>query len=61
MLNRQLQRLNPVDIGAAAAVLLAAIGVIWSPKLAGTVAKATGGIKSVLSTPASRLRFQKSR
>ena len=50
MLNPQLQRLNPVDIGAAAAVLLAAIGVIWSPKLAGTVAKATGGIKSVLVT-----------
>ena len=45
-----LKRLNPIDLGAAAAVLLAAVGVIWSPKLAGNVARATGGMKSVLVT-----------
>lgn len=36
-----------VDVGAAAAVLLAAVGVIWSPKLSGTVAKATGALRPV--------------
>ena len=32
-----------VDIGAGVAVLLAVAGVIWSPKLSGAVAQATGG------------------
>ncbi|MBM5802955.1 MAG: DUF4330 domain-containing protein [Cyanobacteria bacterium K_DeepCast_35m_m2_155] len=36
-----------VDLGAAAAVLLAAAGVIWSPKLSSTVATATGGMQDV--------------
>ena len=36
-----------VDLGAGAAVLLAAIGVIWSPKLSNAVAKATGGLQPV--------------
>lgn len=36
-----------VDAGAAAAVLLAAAGVIWSPKLSSTVAQATGGLQPV--------------
>lgn len=36
-----------VDLGAAAAVVLAAAGVIWSPKLSTTVAKATGGLQPV--------------
>ena len=36
-----------VDAGAAAAVLLAAVGVIWSPKLSSTVARATGGLQPV--------------
>ncbi|MEX0588643.1 MAG: DUF4330 domain-containing protein [Cyanobium sp.] len=36
-----------VDLGAAAAVLLAAAGVIWSPKLSGAVAKATGALTPV--------------
>ena len=31
-----------VDIGAGVAVLLAAAGVVWSPKLSGAVAQATG-------------------
>ena len=44
------QRLSLVDLGAAAAVLLAAAGVVWSPKLAGTVAKATGSLRPVLVT-----------
>ena len=39
-----------VDIGAAVAVLLAAAGVIWSPKLSGAVAQATGGITPVTMT-----------
>ena len=34
-------------MGAAAAVVLAAAGVIWSPKLSNAVAKATGGIQPV--------------
>ncbi|MCP9809592.1 DUF4330 domain-containing protein [Cyanobium sp. HWJ4-Hawea] len=33
-----------VDLGAAAAVVLALGGVIWSPKLSGAIAKATGGL-----------------
>lgn len=36
-----------VDLGAAAAVVLAAAGVIWSPKLSGAVAKATGALVPV--------------
>lgn len=36
-----------VDVGAAAAVLLAVGGVIWSPKLSGTVARATGNLTDV--------------
>ena len=36
-----------VDLGAAAAVLLAAGGVIWSPKLSGAIAKATGSVVPV--------------
>ena len=36
-----------VDLGAAAAVVLAAGGVIWSPKLSGTIAKATGSLVPV--------------
>ena len=41
------RRFSLVDAGAAAAVLLAAAGVIWSPKLSGAVAKATGGMVPV--------------
>jgi hypothetical protein len=37
-----------VDLGAAAAVLLAASGVIWSPKLSSTIARATGSIVPVM-------------
>lgn len=36
-----------VDLGAAAALLLAGAGVIWSPKLSSTVATATGGMQPV--------------
>jgi len=36
-----------VDLGAAAAVLLALGGVLWSPKLSGAVARATGAMQSV--------------
>lgn len=36
-----------VDLGAAAAVVLAAAGVIWSPKLSTAVAQATGGLQPV--------------
>jgi hypothetical protein len=39
-----------VDLGAAAAVLLAAGGVIWSPKLSGAVAQATGAMVPVTVT-----------
>jgi hypothetical protein len=39
-----------VDLGAAAAVLLALVGVVWSPKLSSTVARATGGIEPVTVT-----------
>ena len=41
------RRFSLVDAGAAAAVLLAAAGVVWSPKLSGTVARATGGLVPV--------------
>jgi hypothetical protein len=36
-----------VDLGAGAAVALAAIGVVWSPKLSNAVAQATGGLQPV--------------
>ena len=41
------RRIGLVDAGAALAVLLAAGGVIWSPKLSGTVARATGAMQPV--------------
>lgn len=41
------RRFSLVDAGAAAAVLLAAAGVIWSPKLSGAVARATGAMLPV--------------
>ena len=41
---------SPLDLGAAAAVLLAVVGVIWSPKLSGAVASVTGGQKPVTVT-----------
>ena len=41
------RRFSLVDAGAAAAILLAAAGVIWSPKLSGAVARATGGLVPV--------------
>ncbi|MGA1429304.1 MAG: DUF4330 domain-containing protein [Vulcanococcus sp.] len=41
------RRWSLVDAGAAAAVVLAAAGVIWSPKLSGAVARATGGLEPV--------------
>ena len=41
---------GPVDLAAAAAVLLAAAGVLWSPKLSGAVAKATGAMRPVTVT-----------
>lgn len=41
------RRVSLVDAGAAAAVLMAAAGVIWSPKLSGAVARATGGLVPV--------------
>lgn len=41
------RRFGLVDAGAALAVLLAAGGVIWSPKLGGAVARATGGVQPV--------------
>lgn len=39
-----------IDLGAGAAVLLALVGVIWSPKLSNAVARATGGQKPVTVT-----------
>jgi hypothetical protein len=41
------RRFSLVDVGAGAAVVLAAAGVIWSPKLSGAVARATGGMVPV--------------
>ena len=41
------RRIGLVDAGAALAVLLAAGGVIWSPKLSGAVARATGAMQPV--------------
>lgn len=42
-----LRRWSPVDLAAGAAVLLATAGVIWSPKLSGAVAQATGAMVPV--------------
>ena len=39
-----------LDGAAAAAVVLAAAGVVWSPKLSGAVAKATGALRPVTVT-----------
>ena len=36
-----------VDAGAVAAVLLAGVGVVWSPRLTGAIARATGGMQPV--------------
>ncbi|MFM1811105.1 MAG: hypothetical protein RLZZ336_43 [Cyanobacteriota bacterium] len=36
-----------IDLGAGVAVVLAAVGVVWSPKLSNTVAQATGGLQPV--------------
>lgn len=36
-----------VDLAAGAAVLLAAVGVLWSPKLSGAVDRATGALQPV--------------
>ena len=41
------RRFGLVDAGAALAVVLAAAGVIWSPKLSGAIAKATGAMQPV--------------
>ncbi|MFN5117712.1 MAG: DUF4330 domain-containing protein [Cyanobacteriota bacterium] len=42
--------LSLVDLGAAAAAVLAVAGVLWSPKLTNAVAKATGGLEPVTVT-----------
>jgi len=39
-----------VDLGAGAAVLLALVGVIWSPKLSNAVARATGDVQTLTVT-----------
>lgn len=41
------RRFGMVDAGALLAVLLAAGGVIWSPRLSGAVARATGATRPV--------------
>ncbi|WP_216903034.1 DUF4330 domain-containing protein [Synechococcus sp. CCY 9618] len=38
---------SPIDLGAAAAALLAIGGVVWSPRLSGAVAQATGALEPV--------------
>ncbi len=42
------RRWSLIDLGAAAAVLLAVAGVVWSPKLSGAVATATGAMQPVI-------------
>jgi len=42
------RRWSPIDLAAGAAVLLAALGVIWGPKLSGAVATATGALQPVI-------------
>jgi len=44
------RRFGLVDGVAALAVLMAAGGVIWSPKLSGAIARATGGMQPVTVT-----------
>jgi hypothetical protein len=44
------RRFGLVDGAAALAVLMAAGGVIWSPKLSGAIARATGGMQPVTVT-----------
>jgi len=44
------RRWSPIDVGAGVAVLLALGGVIWSPKLSGAIAQATGAMQPVLVT-----------
>jgi hypothetical protein len=44
------RRWSPIDVGAGFAVLLALGGVIWSPKLSGAIAQATGAMQPVLVT-----------
>jgi hypothetical protein len=41
---------NLVDLGAGAAILLALAGVIWSPKLSSSIARATGALQPVTVT-----------
>jgi hypothetical protein len=41
---------SPIDLGAGAAVLLATVGVVWSPKLSNAVARATGDVQPVTVT-----------
>jgi len=48
--NKPKRRFGLVDGAAALAVLMAAAGVIWSPKLSGTIARATGGLQPVTVT-----------
>ncbi|MFN9646360.1 MAG: DUF4330 domain-containing protein [Cyanobacteriota bacterium] len=45
--SRPSRRWSPVDVAAGVAVFLAAVGVIWSPKLSNAVDKATGGVVPV--------------
>ena len=44
------RRWSFIDLGAGVAVLLAFGGVIWSPKLSGAIAQATGAMQPVLVT-----------
>ena len=44
------RRFGLVDGAAALAVLMAAGGVVWSPKLSGAIARATGGMQPVTVT-----------
>lgn len=44
------RRCSVVDLGAGVAVILAAVGVIWSPKLSSAVAQATGAMVPVQVT-----------
>ena len=48
--NKPKRRIGLVDGAAGLAVLMAAAGVIWSPKLSGTIARATGGLQPVTVT-----------
>lgn len=48
--NKPKRRFGLVDGAAALAVLMAAAGVIWSPKLSGTIARATGGLQPITVT-----------